>query len=60
VDVDLGRVLGTLLNLGLAVTTARCEAGWTVRVTGGRREASGVAESACEALTRAAWRWVLN
>jgi hypothetical protein len=57
---DVSRVLGILLGLGLAVTTARCEAGWTVRVTGGRREASGVAESACEALTRAGWRWVLN
>lgn len=58
--MNVERVLGILLNLGLVVTMARCEAGWLVSVTGGRRDASGVAESACEALERAAWRWVLN
>jgi len=58
VDVDGKRVLGILLNLGLAITTTRSEAGWMVRVTGGRREASGVAETACEALARASWRWL--
>jgi hypothetical protein len=58
VDVDGSRVLGFLLGLGLAVTVARCEAGWTVRVADARSEAYGVAESACEALTRASWRWL--
>lgn len=51
-DVDVGRVLATLGKLGLAVTVARSEAGWTVSVTGGRHEASGVAESVYEALER--------
>jgi hypothetical protein len=58
VDIDPARVLITLVKLGLAVTVARCEGGWTVRVTGGQREASGVAESVTVALERAAWRWL--
>jgi hypothetical protein len=32
-EPDGSRMLGILLNMGLAVTVARCEADWTVRVT---------------------------
>jgi hypothetical protein len=59
VNVDASRMLEILLNVGLAVAMARCEAGVTVRATSGRHEASGVAESAREALIYAGC-WVLN
>jgi hypothetical protein len=53
-------MLEILLNLGLVVTTARCEASYTVKVTGGRREASGVAETFSDAFALGAGCWVLN
>jgi hypothetical protein len=60
VNVDVPRMLEILLNLGLVVTTARCEASYTVKVTGGRREASGVAETFSDAFALGAGCWVLN
>jgi hypothetical protein len=36
------------------------DAGYVVEVTGGKKSATGVAETFHEALERASWRWTHN
>jgi hypothetical protein len=56
---ELGRIVSTLLSLGLTITTARTSDGYMCKVTG-LQTCTGVGETFAEALERASWRWVLN
>jgi hypothetical protein len=52
-------MLERLLDLGLTVTLAKVEtASYTVTVTGGKADATGIGGSLHEAFTRASWRWI--
>jgi hypothetical protein len=59
-DLEPARVVQTLLDLGLVITTTPTPTGCKCRITGGKTVATGVGDSMAEALIRSAWRWVLN
>ena len=49
-------LLGRLLTLGLVIESALTATGYVVTVTGGRHDASGVAETLPDAFWHASWR----